>query len=300
MSKKHWIQIKVGLSRDAKHRERLGVKIWLYMHMIDRCDWSSGIITQWIDKEEAEDMNMRWRTLQGQRQELESDGYITCIQHKRYQEIIIHNWHNPRAYGEGAMNVRGKGTQKSVPKKNKGTPKGTPKGSRKPSTRTPNSGSQVSGKDSTVKKRRAPCKRDLVFEALTEASGNDIKNLTKQARGMLNRYAKELKEVNATPEQIVRFPMWYKQHIIDQEPSVAGFSKYWPRYLKSVQPPELADISSSDVELVPVKFLPSKQERAHEVWEQPPDRQSRRNGTRPMADAVADLVEHAKRQGGET
>jgi hypothetical protein len=150
------------------------------------------------------------------------------------------------------------------------------------------------------KDAKKPRPRDLVFEALTVAAGYDIKNLTKSARGQLNKYAKDLREVNATPEQIARFPMWYRQHIIDQAPSVAGFSKYWPRYLKSVQPPELVDAPPLNGDVVLAPDNSADHNAMYENWtpvEEPV--KGRRNGQRPMADAVADLVAHAKREGAK-
>jgi hypothetical protein len=91
-NKKNWIYLKRGLSEDPKHRQAMGNRIWLFMHIIDRADWETGIVNGWVDREEAEDMRMSWRTLQDQRQELEELGYITCVQKFQCQDIIIHNW----------------------------------------------------------------------------------------------------------------------------------------------------------------------------------------------------------------
>lgn len=139
MSKKNWIMIKRGLSEDPIHREKMGIRIWLFMHIIDRVDWNTGRVFDWRDKDEAADMGMSWRTLQGQRQELESLGYITCIQKQDSQEIIIHQWVNPRDYSGGILNALG-GTENNVPQENEGTLQGTHKGIRKPRTPTSNSG----------------------------------------------------------------------------------------------------------------------------------------------------------------
>ena len=51
MSKKNWIYIKRGMSEDPKHRERIGMAIWLFMHMIDAADWETGRVYDWRDKE---------------------------------------------------------------------------------------------------------------------------------------------------------------------------------------------------------------------------------------------------------
>ena len=51
MSKKNWIFIKRGLSEDPKHRERMGMAIWLFMHICDAADWETGKVYDWRDKE---------------------------------------------------------------------------------------------------------------------------------------------------------------------------------------------------------------------------------------------------------
>ena len=95
--KKTWIKVKRGLLR-PEHRENLGIKVWLYMYMLDRVDWETGTIFGWKDKDEAEDIGMPWRTLQKQRQEIEELGYITCIKQQYSQDIVVHKWTNPREY----------------------------------------------------------------------------------------------------------------------------------------------------------------------------------------------------------
>jgi len=141
--KKTWIKIKRGLLT-PEHREKLGVRVWLYLYMIDRADWDAGAIYGWKDKDEADDFGMSWRTLQQQRQQLEADGYITCEQKPYYQNIIIHNWTNPREYtGEQYNPIYGStenhvptdgGTESCVPLE--GTSQGTYQSIRKPSTPT--------------------------------------------------------------------------------------------------------------------------------------------------------------------
>ena len=135
--KKTWIKIKRGLLA-PKHRNKLGIRIWLYMYILDQADWETGKIFEWRDKEAAEDLQMPWRTLQQQRQQLDEDGYISCVQSGNKQIITINNWTNPREYsGEIYNNAKG-GTQSSVHPKpkgtNEGTNEGTNKGVRKPST----------------------------------------------------------------------------------------------------------------------------------------------------------------------
>ena len=57
MSKKNWIFIKRDLSEDPKHRERMGMAIWLFMHICDYAEWETGICYGWKDKQIAEEMN---------------------------------------------------------------------------------------------------------------------------------------------------------------------------------------------------------------------------------------------------
>src|SRR3990167_2570289 len=106
MSKKNWIMIKRGLSEDAQHRAKMGVNLWLFLHIIDRCDWETGIVYEWRDREEADDMQMDLNTLRHQRQKLEEARYITCKQKQHGQEIIIHEWVNPKNYSGRVLNSR--------------------------------------------------------------------------------------------------------------------------------------------------------------------------------------------------
>jgi DnaD/phage-associated family protein len=136
--KKTWIKIKRGLLT-PEHRNKMGVRIWLYMHMIDKVDWETGVIFEWRDKDEAEDFGMPWRTLQDQRQQLENDEYITCLQVGQHQNITIHNWVNPREYSgkEYNPNGQGYGESRTLPvgvDESEGTDEGTGEGNRKPRT----------------------------------------------------------------------------------------------------------------------------------------------------------------------
>jgi hypothetical protein len=109
MAKKHWIYIKRGLSEDPKHRANMGECIWLYMHIIDRADWETGIAYEWKDTQEAADMAMPIDTLRRQRQKLDEMGYISCEQKQHGQNITIHEWRNPREYGSESKNPRNEG-----------------------------------------------------------------------------------------------------------------------------------------------------------------------------------------------
>ena len=134
--KKTWIKIKRGLL-EPKHRDRLGIRIWLYVYILDKVDWETGMIFGWKDKDEAEDMGMQWRTLQKQRQELEELGYITCTRRRYSQDITVHNWTNPREYTGEEYNLKDESTQSRVLSeidKIQSTPQSTPQIHSKPRT----------------------------------------------------------------------------------------------------------------------------------------------------------------------
>lgn len=133
MKKKTWIKVKRGIL-EPKHREKLGVRIWLYLYMVDQADWETGTIKKWKDKQAAIDMDMPVRTLTTQRQEIEDAGYITCKQGLHCQEVIIHNWTNPREYSGEVYNPKDHGTQNRVPSNGHGTQNQAPYGLRKPRT----------------------------------------------------------------------------------------------------------------------------------------------------------------------
>lgn len=109
MTKKHWISVKRGLSEDPKHREKMGMAVWGFLHMIDRADWETGKVYDWRDKDEAEDMGVNERTLRDWRQRLAESGYIECNQRQRGLEITIFNWINPRDYSAGVLNQKSQG-----------------------------------------------------------------------------------------------------------------------------------------------------------------------------------------------
>ena len=135
MAKKHWIYIKRGLSEDPKHRAKMSECVWLYMHIIDRADWETGIAFEWKDKQEAIDMGMNVDTLRAQRRKLEELDYIRCKQKQHDQDIYIMEWKNPRDYGAEVKNPRNEGMAETPPSDFQGGSQG---GSQVPSqVRTP-------------------------------------------------------------------------------------------------------------------------------------------------------------------
>ena len=123
--KKTWIKIKRGFLQPA-HRSKMGIRVWLYMFIIDQADWDTGIVYDWTDKNAADELGMPIGTLRQQRQELETLRYINCYQEGNHQKITILKWVDPRSYSgevmnnsegttEGGVEGTDKGTETSVP-----------------------------------------------------------------------------------------------------------------------------------------------------------------------------------------
>ena len=104
--RKTYIAVKRGLSEDAKHRRRMGNRIWVFLHILDRVDWETGIVHDWKDKDEADDMQMSQATLKRQRQELDDLKYIKCEQKQHSLDITVYHWVNPRSYTGDVLNKR--------------------------------------------------------------------------------------------------------------------------------------------------------------------------------------------------
>jgi len=97
------VKVKRGLLQ-PKHRINLGVRIWLYLHILDRADWETGRVLEWRDTDEAIDLDMPVNTLRKQRAKLEEDGYISSVRGQHHQEIIVHRWLDPRKYDGKELN----------------------------------------------------------------------------------------------------------------------------------------------------------------------------------------------------
>jgi hypothetical protein len=104
--KKTWIFVKRGLSEDPKHRAKMGECIWFFLHLCDMCDWETGMVYDWKDDQGASEMTMQVSTVRYQRRKLQEAGYITAIKKQRGQDLIIHNWTNPREYSGAIKNPK--------------------------------------------------------------------------------------------------------------------------------------------------------------------------------------------------
>lgn len=76
----------------------------------------------------------------------------------------------------------------------------------------------------TPKKERA---RDLIFEALLEACGVDYATLTESGRGPINRGVRELKAVDANPEEIHRRASVYRRRYPEITLTPSALVKHW-------------------------------------------------------------------------
>ena len=117
--RKTFISIKRGML-EPKHREALGIRVWLYLYMIDIVDWDTGVIQSWKDRLASETLRMPQSTVTKQRLALEESGYITVNQSIQSLKITIHNWTNPREYSGEEYN-------KKVPKNGHPNVKENPK-----------------------------------------------------------------------------------------------------------------------------------------------------------------------------
>lgn len=112
MSKRTWIKIHNGLTSDPQHRARLGVRVWLFMWLIDQVEWETGIVWDYTDKRAAmslsdDENKISPRTIEDQRQQLERDGYVICHAAFQCQHIRIMRWRNPREVTPDQINVPG-------------------------------------------------------------------------------------------------------------------------------------------------------------------------------------------------
>lgn len=123
--KKQWISVKCGLSRDPKHRRKMGKSIWTFLHMLDLADWETGTVYDWKDENAAEDMGIDIRVLREDRRKLEEEDYISCRQKQHGQDITIKNWTNPREYSGEVKN------KKTSPSDDEGSAQGDAQGIQK-------------------------------------------------------------------------------------------------------------------------------------------------------------------------
>lgn len=104
MTERTWMKIHNGLN-DPKHRAAIGVRLWLFMHLIDRADWETGIVWHFRDGAAAEELDMPLDTIRRQRHELRDAGYIKSFAGEQCQHIMIMRWRNPRLVNPPQINM---------------------------------------------------------------------------------------------------------------------------------------------------------------------------------------------------
>lgn len=85
--------------------------------------------------------------------------------------------------------------------------------------------------------------RDVIWDALSETVGEPA---TKGNRSNFGRVVQELKSANATPEQILRFPVWWRKRFPDAALTVNCYASknHWGEFINSppAPPPNIDDI----------------------------------------------------------
>lgn len=106
MSRKTWIKLKRGLL-DPKHRDRIGIRIWLYLYILDRANWDEGAVLTWRDRDVADDLEMPIDTVRQQRRQLEAAGYLQSEHKRDHLRLLVCKWVNPREYSGQVYNPPG-------------------------------------------------------------------------------------------------------------------------------------------------------------------------------------------------
>jgi hypothetical protein len=184
--KKQWISVKCGLSRDPKHRQAMGESIWLFLHILDTASWDDGIVHDWKDEAEAEEMGMPVRTLREHRRRLDELGYIDCKQKQYTQDIVIHNWTNPREYSGKVYNKQS--DTESEASKPQGDTQGYIQGSTKDVTPTLDSKNQITKDVYLSKEDYEQCNRKSDYILATNEQSKAWKG-REQFRADLLEYA---------------------------------------------------------------------------------------------------------------
>lgn len=104
---KSWIKVHTGLTDDPKHRDRMGVRVWLYMRLINMAEYETGVVWFYRDAAMAALMGMPKNTLRTWRRDLEEMKYIKCYPGDQCQHIMIAKWRNPRLVNPPQINVGG-------------------------------------------------------------------------------------------------------------------------------------------------------------------------------------------------
>ncbi len=239
--KKQWISVKCGLSRDPKHRQAMGEGIWLFLHILDIASWDDGIAHDWKDEAAAEDMGMPVRTLREHRRKLDELGYITCLQKQYTQDIVIHNWTNPREYTGQTYNPKQGDSETEPEEKPQGYTQGYTQGSTKDVTPTSYSKNQIPAANAAKPdlldaEIHFNLKPTSIREAIKTHFRLNVNWDTKLARQWMEWAVGE----NVTAEQIeAAAQLWRSDKAFNwQVPTLKGIFEKWPMLNTSVKLPQ--------------------------------------------------------------
>ena len=158
--------------------------------------------------------------------ELQTVGLLTryCVNGKRYYTIpTFRDWQNPRhptasklpSPDEADPETNGSSTAKRgrATAKRRKAPAGV--------------GGGVGEGEQTLAPAKPPREPDPIFEALIDACGLDIDELTSSARGAANKATKELRDVGASPDGIHARAKVYRQKWPDRELTPSALAKHY-------------------------------------------------------------------------
>lgn len=92
---KDFVKVHIGLL-DPKHYEKMGKAVWLYLRILSKVEWESGVYIDWRDAEIADEAGLAIATVRNMRQQLLEEGYIVCRQNGRGLTIEVTRWRDPR------------------------------------------------------------------------------------------------------------------------------------------------------------------------------------------------------------
>jgi len=91
----HFVKLRSGIVT-PKHVEAIGLALWLFVYILDNCDWEDGVMRGYTDKEAARSLGMPLRTIRSHRRRLEDAEYIAAERGFQCQNITVSNWTDPR------------------------------------------------------------------------------------------------------------------------------------------------------------------------------------------------------------
>jgi hypothetical protein len=194
-----WMKIHSGLNK-PKHRKAIGVRIWLFMYLIDNADWGTGRVDGFKDGDAAKELEMPKATIRKWRNGLQDAGYITSKPGFQCQNITIHKWRNPREVNPEQTNLKAE-----CPKMDTHP---TPKMDTHPLAKVDTPTIDHSNTESSTKKR----KQDVIFNAVRDGAFGGANS------PRVAMISNPLKKMGVKEEEVKGFFVWYKQKYRDASP----------------------------------------------------------------------------------